>query len=74
MTFDIKSIKNASKIGAEDLVKEMILVSQKDDEVQVMDEKNYEIKIIRKPKPVSFDSKTIKVIKIEDKLFLLPVV
>ena len=71
---DIKSIKNASKMGAEDLIKEMILVSQKEDEVQVMDEKNYEIKVIRKPKPVSFDSKTIKIIKIEDRLFLLPVV
>jgi nonsense-mediated mRNA decay protein 3 len=71
---DIKSIKKASKIGGEDLIREMILVSQKNDEVQVMDEKNYELKIIRKPKPFSFESKTVKVIKLEDRFFLLPVV
>jgi len=52
----------------------MILVSQKEDEVQVMDQKNYEIKVIRKPKQVLFDSKTIKVVKLEDRLFLIPVV
>jgi len=71
---DVKAIQKASKIGGEYLIKEMILVSQKDDEVQVMDQKNYEIKIIRKPKQVSFDSKTIKVVNLEDRLFLLPIV
>ena len=73
-TIDAKSIQKASTIGGEDLIKEMILVSQKEDEVQVMDQKNYEIKVIRKPKQVLFDSKTIKVVKLEDRLFLIPVV
>ncbi|KYK28559.1 hypothetical protein AYK20_07100 [Thermoplasmatales archaeon SG8-52-1] len=71
---DVKTIQKASKIGGEDLIKEMILVSQKDDEVQVMDQKNYDIKVIKKPKPVSFDSKTIKIVNLEDRLFLLPIV
>ena len=52
----------------------MILVSQKEDEVQVMDQKNYEIKVIKKPKPVSFDTKTVKIVKLEDRFFIIPVV
>jgi nonsense-mediated mRNA decay protein 3 len=71
-TVDVKSIQKASKIGGEELIEEMILVSQKDDEVQVMDQKNFDIKVIKKPKQVSFDSKTVKVVKFEDRLFLIP--
>lgn len=69
-TLDVKTIQKAKILGGMELVKEMILVSQKKDEVQVMDPRTYEIKIIRKPKPVSFDSKMIKVVKFEDKFFL----
>jgi nonsense-mediated mRNA decay protein 3 len=69
---DAKTIQNASIIGGEDLIKEMILVSQTKDEVQIMDQKKYEINIVKKPKLISFDSKMIKVVKIEDKLFLIP--
>ena len=72
-TVDLKSIQKANILGKQELVKDMILISQKKDEVQVMDQNNYEIKVIRKPKPVSFDSKTVKVVKLEDKLFLMPV-
>jgi nonsense-mediated mRNA decay protein 3 len=74
LTFDVKSIQKASNLGKEDLTKEMILVSQNNDEVQVMDQKNYEIKVIKKPKPISFESKTIRIVKLEDKFFLIPVV
>jgi nonsense-mediated mRNA decay protein 3 len=73
-TVELKTIQKAGKIGGEDLIKEMILISQKDDEVQVMDQKNYEIKVIRKPKPIKFDSKTIKVVNLEDRYFLLPII
>ena len=69
---DVKSIQKVKKEGNQELVKDMILVSQTEEEIQVMDPKNYEIKIIRVPKPVSFDSKTIKVVIFEDKLFIIP--
>ena len=72
--FDVKSIQKSSLIGGEELIKEMILISQTDDEVQVMDQKNYKINIVKKPKQVSFDSKTIKTVKLNDRLFLIPVV
>jgi len=67
---DVKSIQKAKILGGKELIKEMILVSQKKDEVQVMDPKTYEIKIIRKPKPVSFDSEKIQTVKIDDQFFL----
>lgn len=72
-TVDVKSIQKASTIGGEELIKEMILINQKEDEVQIMDQKNYKINVVRKPKPVNFDSKTVKIVKLEDKLFLMPV-
>jgi nonsense-mediated mRNA decay protein 3 len=73
-TFDVKSIQKSSILGGEELIKEMILISQTDDEVQVMDQKNYKINIVKKPKEVSFDSKTVKTVKLNDRLFLIPVV
>lgn len=71
-TVDIKTIQKANTIGGEELIKEMILVSQTEDELQIMDQKKYEIQTVRKPKPINFDSKTIKIVKLEDKLFLVP--
>ena len=70
-TVDFKTMQKANKVGGKELIKEMILVSQTENEVQVMDQKNYEIKVVRKPKPFSFDSKTVKVVKLGEKLFLI---
>jgi nonsense-mediated mRNA decay protein 3 len=69
---DVKTIQKASTIGGKELIKEMILVSQTKDELQVMDSKKYEIKVVKKPKPISFNSKMIKTVKLEDKFFLIP--
>ena len=69
-TLDVKTIQKAKILGGKELVKEMILVSEKKDEVQVMDPRTYEIKIIRKPKPVSFDSEKIKTVKFDNSFFL----
>ena len=49
----------------------MILVSQSVTEVQVMDIKNYKTYDVRKPKKVIFDSKLIKLVRLDDKLFLI---
>lgn len=69
---DIKTIQKAKTMGGDELIKEMILVSQTKDEVQIMDQKNYEIRVVKKPKPISFDNKTLKVINLDNKLFLIP--
>ena len=71
-TLDAKEIQKARILGGEEITTEMILVSQTNDDLQVMGSKTYEIKIIRKPKPVSFNSEKIKIVKIEDQLFLPP--
>ena len=59
-------------MGDKELIKEMILVNETDNEVQIMDEKTYEIKIVRKPKPTAFKSEKINVVKIDEQTFLLP--
>jgi len=69
-TVDEKSIEKAKILGGSELIKEMILVSQKKDEVQLMDPVTYEIKIIRKPKSITFDAEKIQTIKIDNNIFL----
>ena len=70
--FDGKDPQKASIIGGKELVKEMIFVSQSKDEIQLMDPKMYKIFEVRKPKNISFTSKIVKIVKIEDKIFLFP--
>jgi NMD protein affecting ribosome stability and mRNA decay len=50
----------------------MIVVSQNDEEVQVMDKKTYAITVIKKPKKIIFSEEQISVIRYEDSFFLLP--
>jgi len=69
---NVKSINKSSIIGGEELIKEMILVNQTDSEVQIMDEKTYELKIVKKPKKINFSSKKLKIITIEDQIYLFP--
>ena len=53
-------------------MKEMILVSQTKEELQIMDPKNYKTYDMRKPKNIFFDLKKINIVKIEEEIFLLP--
>ena len=45
-SFDLKDLENVKIIGGEELIKDMILVSQDEKEVQVMDPDSYNIQII----------------------------
>ena len=69
---DNKTIQRASILGGEELVKEMILVSQTKQEVQLMDESNYEIKTVRKPKDIDYKTDKIKTVQFDDQIFLAP--
>ena len=69
-TVESNKIKKERFLGGKELIKEMILVSQTEEEIQIMDQKNYETKIIKKPKTVSIDSEKVKIVKIKDQLFL----
>ena len=70
--FDGKELEKARILGGKERIKEMILVSQTKDEVQVMDPENYKTFYLKKPKDVSFDSKMVKLVKLEDGVFLMP--
>jgi len=69
---NVKSINKSNILGGMELIKEMILVNQTDSEVQIMDEKTYEIKIVKKPKKINFSYKKLKTITIEDQTYLFP--
>jgi nonsense-mediated mRNA decay protein 3 len=71
--FNIKDLNNFILKGRNELVKNMIFVSQTNDELQIMDKNSYKIYIIKKPKNKIFDSDMIKIIQIQDKIFLLPI-
>ena len=72
LSFDFKDIKKAKIIGGEELIKKMILVSQNDSEVQVMNPETYKIQIIKKPKEITFTSEKIKVLITENHNLLIP--
>ncbi len=70
--FDSRDIQKATVIGGQELVKNMIVVSQSKNEIQVMDSKSYKTFDLKKPKKVFFDKEKADVLKYEEGLFLLP--
>ena len=71
-TFPVKYFEKAMAYDYDDLVQDMIVVSQKDDEIQVMDKNTYKILVINKPKKITYPSEQIPVVRYEDSFFLLP--
>jgi len=71
--FDVKELNNFVIKGGNEVVKNMIFVSQNPDEVQIMDQNNFNIYVIKKPKKILFDNDMIKIIQIQEKIFLFPI-
>ena len=69
---DIKEIEKARILGNKDLLKERIIVSQKKEEIQLMNPDSYKIITIRKPKAKTYNSEKIEIVKIEDQFFINP--
>jgi nonsense-mediated mRNA decay protein 3 len=69
---DIKKLKKAIRIGGKEILKSAIIVSQTAKDLQIMDDKTFEIKIIKKPKDMKFKEKTIDIVKLEDNIFVVP--
>jgi nonsense-mediated mRNA decay protein 3 len=67
---DIKNLQRAKILGGNELIIEQIMVSQNDEEIQVMDSKTYKISIIKKPKKEKIQSKNVKIIKANNQLFI----
>jgi nonsense-mediated mRNA decay protein 3 len=66
MIQDVSDIKKAIIIGNKDLVKEMIVISEKEKEIQVMDQGNYSIFILKKSNDQKIKTETVKVILIDE--------
>lgn len=70
---DVNDLKKTDIKGGNELVKEMILVSQKKDEIQLMNQDNYKIITVTKPKPIDFKTDKVKTIRVNNQLFLYPI-
>jgi len=71
-SFDIKKLKKAVRIGGKDILKNAIIVSQTAEDLQIMDEKTFEIRIIKKPIERTFKKKTVDIVELEDNYFIVP--
>ncbi len=67
-----KQLKNIKILGGLELLRDMIMVSQSKDEIQVMDTKDYHTFEIKKPKNIKFSSDMVKIVNLGDKFFLFP--
>jgi len=70
--FYSKEVQKLKIIDITKKVNDMIVVSQTNKEIQLMDTKTYKNWEISKPKQISIEEKTIPIIKIDNHLFLFP--
>jgi nonsense-mediated mRNA decay protein 3 len=71
-SIDIKNLEKAKILDKQDLLRQMIVVSQNKSELQLMDEKTYELHNVKKPEKIEYLTKKIEVIKIDDLIFIYP--
>ena len=71
-TVEAKKIQNISLIGGVEQINEMIIISQTDDEIQLMNQKNYKIRTVKKPRKIFFKDEKIKTIEIDDQIYIIP--
>ena len=69
-SLDVKNLEKVKILGNQDLLTNMIFISQTKDELQLMDEKTYELHTVKKPKEIEYSAKKIEVIKIDNLLFV----
>jgi nonsense-mediated mRNA decay protein 3 len=69
---DGKEIQPSKIYGGNELIREMIVVSQSKNDIQLMDPKTYTTVEIRKPKTTSVETAMVKTVKLDDSLFLVP--
>jgi len=70
-TIEQKKLEDVKILTGKETIKEMIVISQNNNEIQLMDTENYETIQIKKPNSDKIKSKKICVIFIEDNYFLL---
>lgn len=68
---DGKEISPSKIYGGQELIREMIVVSQTKTDIQLMDPKTYTTVEIRKPKQVTITTQMAKTVRLGDSLFLI---
>lgn len=71
-TFTIDDLQHARLLGGKELIKEMILISQSEQEVQVMSPDTFVMLEVIKPKKIRFTTEKIPIIKIGSNFFIFP--
>lgn len=73
LVFTIADLQHAALFKKDEIIQDMIVVSQTDTEIQLMDQKNYKLYTIQKPKKIPIKAKIVSVAKYQDNVFLLPI-
>ncbi len=71
-TLDKEKVNEAEVHGGEELIEEAVVVSEKEGEFQIMDPETFETKTLLKPEGFSEGVDQVKVVRIRQKLHLLP--
>ncbi len=71
-TMSKEEISDARVYGGEELVRKAVVVSEEEEEVQIMDPETYDTKTLLKPEGFEEDKDEVEVVKIERHLYLLP--
>ena len=71
-TFQLKDLEKATTYSYNDLVQQMIVVSQTESEIQLMDKETYRLTMVKKPKNVTYSTDQIPVVRYNESIFLLP--
>jgi|YNPNPStandDraft_1061719.scaffolds.fasta_scaffold00327_19 nonsense-mediated mRNA decay protein 3 len=71
-SFNLKDFKGVKLIGGEDMIEEMMLISQSSKDVQLMDKKTYHVINVDKPYDTVFKKDIVRVIRVNDRVMLIP--
>lgn len=69
---ETKDLGNVKVFSYDDLVKMMIVVSQTDQDVQLMDEKTFKLHVVSKPKPFQIYDEKVAIVELNQNYFLFP--
>jgi len=72
LVFDLKDLEHGKIVGNEKNIRDIILISQTKNEIQIMTPDKYNVITLKKPKNIDFEEDKIKIVNVEDKFFIFP--
>ncbi len=71
-TLDKKKLTDATVYGGDEMIKDAVVVSEEEKEIQVMDPETYETKTLLKPEGFTEGKDEVQVVRIKRRLYLVP--